>query len=316
MYRGGMDELLTLGRELKGLGYRFVTPTAATIKRVNRRHEGEPARDAQAVFGWGRAFAHDDQPGRWLERLQALHLAQPQHGGGWRTSLRAATLGDQLLFHTSGPGAPADAVFFGPDSYRFVRALNGELDAHDQRCRRILDLGCGAGAAALALACRFPHAEVLATDVNPKALQFCAANAQLNDLPNLLVRESDKFAAIGGAFDLIVSDPPFIADAEQRTYRDGGGALGLQLSLDIVRASLPHLAPGGALMLYTGVAIVRGEDRFAQAVLPLLQQEGLHTTYAEIDPDIFGELLGEPAYHEADRIAAVWLVARKPSAPA
>jgi methylase of polypeptide subunit release factors len=310
-----MEDFLTLGRALTASGYRFITPTSATIDRVNERHAGELALDPVAMFGWGRTFGHtpDSAPvtGVWFAALQALGLVTPCPGGGWRTPLRAATLGCDLLFHTSGPGAAEDAVFFGPDSYRFVRALQTELAVHPQHCRRVLDLGCGAGAGALTLARAFPGAEVLATDVNPQALAFCAVNARLAGRPNVLVRDSNLFAAVGGAFDLIVSNPPFIADSQERTYRHGGGALGLQLSLDIVQGALPHLAPGGALMIYTGVAIVRGADPYIAAVQPLLEQAGLTVSYAELDPDIFGGMLDTRAYREADRIAAVWLVARR-----
>ena len=81
-------------------------------------------------------------------------------------------------------------------------------------------------------------------------------------------------SALDGTFDLIVANPPYMADPARRAYRDGGGALGADLSLRIVAAALDRLAPGGRLMLYTGVAIVDGVDPFRQAAEAMLGTAG------------------------------------------
>ena len=69
--------------------------------------------------------------------------------------------------------------------------------------------------------------------------------------------------------------------------------------------------PGGRLVLYTGTPIVRGADLFFDGIRGLLQLGASQFRYEEIDPDVFGEELDGPAYYEADRIAAVGLIATK-----
>lgn len=304
-------QLLRLGEALRAAGYAFVTPSNATVKRVNARAGNGLARDAAGQFGWGRPVEEGAQL-PWLEYVREARLAH-RDGQAWRSALRAATLGQDLLFHTSGPGAAPDAVFFGPDSYRFVRALELELAARPQHCARALDLGCGAGAAAITLARHFPHAQVLATDINPKALQLAEVNATLAGCGNIAFRHSDLYESSGGGYDLIAANPPFIADPAGRTYRNGGGADGLDTTRRIIDGALDRLAPGGALMLYTAVAVTAGQDPLLAHVRQQLRGSGVQLAYSEIDPDVFGELLSEPPYREADRLAAVWLVLRKPS---
>ena len=117
---------------------------------------------------------------------------------------------------------------------------------------------------------------------------------------------------VQGTFDLIISNPPYLDDAAQRAYRHGGARLGRALGVRIAAESLKRLAPGGRLLLYTGVAMVDGEDPFLRELQPLLAASGFEWSYAEIDPDVFGEELERPVYAHIDRIAAVGLVARRP----
>ena len=72
------------------------------------------------------------------------------------------------------------------------------------------------------------------------------------------------------------------------------------------------MAPGGRLLLYTGSAIVDGVDSFAALAQQELLQSGFVYTYAEIDPDVFGEELESGVYASADRIAAVMLTVAAP----
>ena len=95
---------------------------------------------------------------------------------------------------------------------------------------------------------------------------------------------------------------------DRRAYRHGGGALGAQLSLRIVEQALYRLAPGGSLVLYTGVAMIDGIDPFLDAVAPRLESPMFGWTYHEIDPDVFGEELLTPGYQRVERIAVVALI--------
>lgn len=56
------------------------------------------------------------------------------------------------------------------------------------------------------------------------------------------------------------------------------------------------MAPGGALLLYTGTVIIDGPDQFLASVAPILDDSTLDWDYQELDPDVFGEELAEPAY--------------------
>lgn len=301
--------LLALGLALQQARYRHVTVSPATHQRVVRRQRDGAAASLADVLGWSRRFRDGDLPAQLVALMHEAGLLQAD-GDGWRSNLRVSTLGEQLYFHSAYPTSAANAVFFGPDTYRFVRALNAALD--EGPVARAVDIGCGAGPAAIAIALRWPGAEVLAVDINDEALRLAAVNAALAGADRVRPLHSNLLAATEGEFDLIVANPPYLLDPCARAYRHGGGELGAGLSLDIVAASLYRLAPGGRLLLYTGVAIVDGADPFLARITPMLQASGVEWEYEEIDCDVFGEELDEAEYSCADRIAAVWLKVRRP----
>jgi SAM-dependent methyltransferase len=115
---------------------------------------------------------------------------------------------------------------------------------------RALDVGCGAGAAALWLSRHAEH--VVATDVNPRALAFLKMNAALNGISNVEGREGDLFQAVDGErFDIIASQPPYVpaaADAPAATYLYGG-PLGNELVSRILSELPRHLSRDGRAML-------------------------------------------------------------------
>ena len=134
--------------------------------------------------------------------------------------------------------------------------------------------------------------------------------------PDMRCCLGDKLAEVDGDFDLIVSHPPYLVDSASRAYRHGGGGLGADLSLAIVRAALGRLAPLGTLVVFTGIAIVDGEDVFKATVSDWATQAGCDWTYREVDPDVFGEELATPAYAAVDRIAhVVFEATRRADAP-
>jgi release factor glutamine methyltransferase len=81
------------------------------------------------------------------------------------------------------------------------------------RSLKIIDLGTGSGAIALALKKHLPQAEVLAVDISSKALELATENASLNNLEVHFLR-SDLFANVRGPFDILVSNPPYISRNE------------------------------------------------------------------------------------------------------
>ena len=308
------EGLYQLGCMLKRSGYAFTTVTPATHQRVNARPGNHQAADAAGIFGWSRPFPPARIDKALLRQMVLAGVLTDLDLPNWRVKVRASTLDGQLYFHSAYPTTERDAVFFGPDTYRFVRALRQQLQ-HDHRApRRVADIGCGAGPAAISLALRYPQAQVVAVDINPAALAMTQVNARLAGAANLQASHSNLFSKLEGEFDLIVSNPPYLLDGEQRAYRHGGGALGAGLSLSIVRAALERLAPGGSLMLYTGVAMINGCDPFRAEVETMLSDSGFTWIYDEIDPDVFGEELEQPAYRCTERVAAVWLCASRPEA--
>jgi methylase of polypeptide subunit release factors len=117
---------------------------------------------------------------------------------------------------------------------------------------------------------------------------------------------------VSGSADLIIANPPYLVDPQQRLYRHGGGELGFSLSLRIVTEGRECLAPGGRLVLYTGTPVIDGTDMFLEALTGRIAEHGFSFSYEEIDPDVFGEELDAPPYDRAERIAAVALVVDAP----
>ncbi|NUT88616.1 class I SAM-dependent methyltransferase [Pseudomonas corrugata] len=299
--------LLQLGRRLQADGYRFITPTPSTHERVNQRPGNERSRTLRDVFGWSRPFAPglisaDEQ--RQLQEAGVLEERQ----GLFHSRVRWSSLDGLLFAHSAFPTQSSDAVFFGPDSYRFAQLIHTHLQQNFTAVHRAVDIGCGAGVGAIVIARGRREAQVLALDINPLALRLSAVNAALAEVGNLEIAHSDLLQDVDGQFDLIVANPPYMADPAERAYRDGGGVLGAGLSLRIVEQALPRLTPGGSLVLYTGVAMVDGRDPFLEALGAWRDSPEFGWTYKELDPDVFGEELLTPGYRDVERIAVVALV--------
>ncbi len=299
-------DLVRLAHLVAETGYVFVTPTPLTIARVNARAGAAWAQDLRDVFGWSRPFRRGTLPAAIADAAQQAGVLVPA-GEGLRSTVRLSSLDGMLFVHSAYPTTSADAVFFGPDTYRFARAIKQHVPSS---VGRAVDIGCGAGPGAIVVARARPNARVFGVDINPAALRMTRVNTALAQVA-VEARQSDLLSALDGAFDLIVANPPYLVDPGTRAYRHGGGPLGAGLSLKIVQAALERLASGGTLLLYTGAAIMGGNDPFLAAVKPMMAGSGLRWTYDEIDPDVFGEELDGGAYATSDRIAAVLLTAHK-----
>jgi methylase of polypeptide subunit release factors len=306
-------------RQVAGAGYRFTTVTPLTHQRVLARRGREPGTTLRDIFGWNLSFEPRAVPPELLAAMEHAGIVR-RTGSLLRSTVRISSLEDDLFLHSAYPTVEENAVFFGPDTSRFARFIRHALDRHQERRKpmRVLDVGCGSGAGGIAvaraLAATGTSATVVMNDINPLALQYTAVNAEVAGVAVTLA-QGDALSAVEGDFDLIVSNPPYLDDAAQRAYRHGGARLGRALSARIAAESLKRLAPGGQLLLYTGVAMVDGEDPFLAEIRPLLAAPGFEWSYAEIDPDVFGEELERPVYAHIDRIAAVGLVAtRRPEA--
>ncbi|WP_252273373.1 methyltransferase [Pseudomonas subflava] len=300
--------LLRLGQALHARAYRFTSVTPLTQQRVNARPENAWASDLAGVFGWSRPFWPETVGEELFGLMDSAGVLLESPEGGWLSAVRWSSLGDELFVHSRYPTLEPDAVFFGPDTYRYAQAIEQLLQRRPaETLHRALDIGCGAGPGAAWVALNCPSAEVLAADINPLALEYTEVNARLAGIGNLRPQRSDLLSGVGGQFDLIVSNPPYMLDPHGRVYRDGGGELGAGLSLAIIDESLPRLVQGGSLLLYTGVAMVGGRDPLLEYCKATLADQDFTWHYREMDPDVFGEQLLEPGYEAVERIAAVVL---------
>ena len=135
---------------------------------------------------------------------------------------------------------------------------------------RVLDLGTGTGAIALAVAAERPETHVVAADISADALALARENFTLNfekkGVPaDVEFLRSNWFENIAGTFDAIISNPPYLTDAEWESAepevreREPRNALvaendGLADLEKILRGARERLAPGGFVALETGIA--------------------------------------------------------------
>lgn len=151
---------------------------------------------------------------------------------------------------------------------------------------RVLDLGTGTGAIALAVASERPLADVTAVDASEPALLVARTNAADAGL-SLRFEHGDWYAAVPGErFDLVLSNPPYIADADPHLRKGdlrfeprmalASGADGLDALRLIASGSARHLLPGGWLM------VEHGHDQ-GPAVRALFSAAGLQSVATERD---------------------------------
>ena len=160
------------------------------------------------------------------------------------------------------------------------------LQHHDNDCR-VLDLGTGSGAIAVAIAHERPHWQVTAVDASDRALHWAQRNAEQHGV-RLELLQGDWFAPLGERrFDIILSNPPYVAARDphladlrfEPAEALSAGDDGLADLRRIVAAAPSHLHPGGLLAMEHGHAQ-------GPAVRQLLQAAGF--TSVVTAPDLTG----------------------------
>lgn len=165
-----------------------------------------------------------------------------------------------------------DTLIPRPDTETLVEAVLARTPAETGR---LLDLGTGTGAIALAFASEKPGWEVIGVDIRPEAAQLAARNAKALAIANAQFIQSDWFSAFSSSeptvlFDIIVSNPPYIA-ADDPHLREGdvrfeplsalvAEADGMADLIHLVDAAREYLSMGGVLALehgYTQASHVR-----------------------------------------------------------
>jgi release factor glutamine methyltransferase len=151
---------------------------------------------------------------------------------------------------------------------------------------RVLDVGTGTGAIALAIADEHPGSSVTAVDVSPDALALAAENAARTGQEIELLQHDAGTGLPGGPYDLVVSNPPYVDPAEiellmpdVREYEPHVALVGSGATESVARGALDVLVPGGALVLEVG----DGQAVEVAALLGGLGYEHVRTT-----PDLTG----------------------------
>ncbi len=229
---------------------------AARLPGPDARHEAEQL--LLHVLGRDRAwlFAHGDDP------LPASGAATLDAWLARRASGEplAYLLGRRGFWTLDLQVSPATLIP-RPETERLVELALERLP--DDRPLRVADLGTGSGAIALALASERPLAQVVATDLSGDALRVAQANAETNRIANVAFRQGSWLAPLAGQrFDLIASNPPYIADGDPHLMQGdlryeppaalSSGADGLDAIREIVATAPAYLLPGGWLLLEHG----------------------------------------------------------------
>lgn len=208
----------------------------------------------------------------------------------------AYLLGDREFYGRRFAVSPAVLVP-RPETELLVELALARLRARP--ASRVLDLGTGSGCIAVTLALEYPQAEVVAVDRSADALEVARSNAQRLGA-RVEFALGDWYAAVGGGFDLVVANPPYVAAADahladlrhEPRHALAAGDDGLADLRRIVAAAPAYLNGGGWL------AVEHGHDQGA-AVRALFAQAGFagvetHRDLAGIERVCAGALPAAP----------------------
>jgi SAM-dependent methyltransferase len=244
------DRLVAIGVDaaslapILALSVRFPEDDRDPIRLWHLRRRGDAAALAMRLLMFG---------DKLTEREALVALGEPLcpllNGGGLlqvrdghvRCVLRLAMAGDYYVF--------GDNLALGGDVVMGLRETTIPLwyaIAPARPLQRALDLGCGAGTVALLLSRHV--AEMVASDISPRAVAIARINVALNGVDNIDVRLGDMYESVAGeVFDLIAAHAPYVAlpDGVSAVSHLHGGPHGDEVALRMVAGSAPHIAPGG-----------------------------------------------------------------------
>ena len=126
--------------------------------------------------------------------------------------------------------------------------------------RAVLDLCCGSGIQGI-VASRYAK-EVIAVDINPRAVRFARFNAQFNGVENYRCELGSLYVPVEGKrFDLILANPPFVPSPVSETRFRDGGAGGEEILAAIVEGGAAHLTASGRVAIVTDLVNVPDYER-------------------------------------------------------
>ncbi|HEY0502676.1 MAG TPA: peptide chain release factor N(5)-glutamine methyltransferase [Lysobacter sp.] len=242
-------------------------PTVPSIRALIADATGRlPAEDARAEAE--RLLAHVLGVGPTWLYLHRDDSPAADAAAGFEALLRRRIAGEPVAYLTGRRGfwhfdlrvSPATLIP-RPETERLVELALERLP--DDADLRVADLGTGTGAIALAIAHERPRCRVVATDASDEALAIARSNAVALGLSRVEFRRGDWLAPLAGErFDLIASNPPYIADDDAH-LRQGdlrfeprsalaSGTDGLDDIRRIAAQAQAHLLPGGWLLVEHG----------------------------------------------------------------
>ena len=246
---------------------------AARLPTLEGRHEAEQllAHALGRDRAWLFAHAIDELEAGQVAAFEAL-LARRIAGEP------VAYLTGRRSFWTLELEVNADTLIPRPETELLVELALARLP--DAEKINVADLGTGSGAIALSLAQERPRAWVIATDASAGALAVAKRNALSHGIGNVEFRQGSWFAPLSGErFDLIASNPPYIAVDDPHLQQGdlrfepatalSSGSDGLEDIRDIVAHAGEHLVAGGWLLLEHGLeqgAAIRGLLEIAEFV--------------------------------------------------
>ncbi|MDE2365744.1 MAG: peptide chain release factor N(5)-glutamine methyltransferase [Betaproteobacteria bacterium] len=233
-------------------------------------------------------IAHPDQE-LLPEQIQHLEQLTQRRAGGEPV----AYLTGEREFYSLGFRVTPAVLIPRPETELLVDLALERIPAG--RPVKVLDLGTGSGVIALTIAKHRPLTSVVAVDFSSEAVEIARSNAERLDVHNVSIMKGDWFDGLAAErFDLIVSNPPYVANADPHLSRgdlrfepvmaltDGGDGLGCLRS--IIGSAPAHLAEGGALL------VEHGYDQ-AETCRLLLEEAG------------FGEIICRPDLAGIPRIS-------------
>ena len=218
------------------------------------------------LLTWPERALTADQRNQFQQLLDARLAGRP-----------VAHLIGQREFWSLSLKVTADTLIPRPDTELLVEQI---LQTYAQdSVLQVVDLGTGSGAIAIALASERPHWSIIATDVSEKALQVAQHNAERLNLKTIEFRQGDWFEPLHGlSFDIIVSNPPYIARNDPHLSQGDvrfeplralvSGAEGLDDIENICQQASDYLNPGGLLI------VEHGYDQ-AEKIRPIFHKYGI-----------------------------------------
>jgi release factor glutamine methyltransferase len=156
-----------------------------------------------------------------------------------------------------------------------IAGMKPEAGSRTPEALRIVDVGTGSGAIALALAKEFPHAEIHATDISAPALEIAHANAARHQLESRIhFHRGDLLEGLNpGTFDFVVSNPPYVGESEEdqvqlevRKFEPRNAVFSGPTGLEVIERLIPQahsaLTPGGWLVMEISGTIVEAVKLF------------------------------------------------------